>query len=60
MMDFEMRWTSVHMSMQRIVQVEQSMIGGLANIIASVEHCLFCEHNYKAECRICAVRALLT
>jgi hypothetical protein len=38
MMDFEMRWTSVHMSMQRIVQVEQSMIGGSANIIASVEH----------------------
>jgi len=41
MMDFEMRRTSMHMSMQRIVQVEQSMIGGLANIITSVEHCLF-------------------
>lgn len=41
MMDFEMRRASVHMSMQRIVQVEQSMISGLATIIASVEHYLF-------------------
>ena len=40
-MDFEMRRTSVHMSMQCIVQAEQSMIGGLAAIIASEEHCLF-------------------